>query len=320
MSMLRTGTACCAGLLLTAAGCGSGPGNAAPEYTEAGASAPRQAWSRRSPRTQATTSCRGSTDRSSPTGRPRSPSANAPSQGYLNDTDPAARRSTASAAARHPRLAWSWFRDNPVGFNGVPFVLFKTILDLDPEHAEPDAAPDRPHLEARGAAARRIRRRRHALDARSHRRRPQARPTTWTASRARPASADRRCPTASRFENPRTFEPLSAAETTRLRRAAAGAPRLPEHQPAARQAARPPSTRTTGNAIAPDSAAPARMDRVFFSCAACHVGRVVVDGKMKFLPGMPNTEIEAQYYSKLLMLTARGAGRVGVRPASRQRR
>ena len=46
------------------------------------------------------------------------------------------------------------------------------------------------------------------------------------------------------------------------------------------------------------------MDRVFFSCAACHVGRVVVAGKMKFLPGMPNTEIEAQYYSKLLMLTA----------------
>ena len=45
------------------------------------------------------------------------------------------------------------------------------------------------------------------------------------------------------------------------------------------------------------------MDRVFFSCAACHVGRVVVDGKMKFLPGMPNTQIEAQYYSKLLMLT-----------------
>ena len=29
----------------------------------------------------------------------------------------------------------------------------------------------------------------------------------------------------------------------------------------------------------------------------------MVAGKMKFLPGMPNTEIEAQYYSKLLMLT-----------------
>jgi hypothetical protein len=47
------------------------------------------------------------------------------------------------------------------------------------------------------------------------------------------------------------------------------------------------------------------MDRVFFSCAACHVGRVVVDGKMKFLPGMPNTQIEAQYYSKLLLYRPR---------------
>jgi hypothetical protein len=54
----------------------------------------------------------------------------------------------------------------------------------------------------------------------------------------------------------------------------------------------------------PGFGSPGAMDRVFFSCAACHVGRVVVDGKMKFLPGMPNTEIEGQYYSKLLMLTA----------------
>ena len=35
------------------------------------------------------------------------------------------------------RLAWSWFRDNPVGFNGMPFVLFKTMLDLDPNHGNP---------------------------------------------------------------------------------------------------------------------------------------------------------------------------------------
>ena len=36
MSMVRKGTACGAGLvLLTAWGCDSGPGNAAPEYTEA---------------------------------------------------------------------------------------------------------------------------------------------------------------------------------------------------------------------------------------------------------------------------------------------
>ena len=45
----------------------------------------------------------------------------------------------------------------------------------------------------------------------------------------------------------------------------------------------------------PGFGTPGSMDRVFFSCAACHVGRVVVNGKMKFLPGMPNTQIEAQY-------------------------
>ena len=58
------------------------------------------------------------------------------------------------------------------------------------------------------------------------------------------------------------------------------------------------------------------MDRVFFSCAACHVGRVMVSGKMKFLPGMPNTEVEAQYFSKLLMLTGAALVESGFDPAS----
>jgi hypothetical protein len=59
------------------------------------------------------------------------------------------------------------------------------------------------------------------------------------------------------------------------------------------------------------------MDRVFFSCAACHVGRVMVNGKMKFLPGMPNTQIEAQYYSKLLMLTGAALVKSGFDVTSR---
>ena len=66
----------------------------------------------------------------------------------------------------------------------------------------------------------------------------------------------------------------------------------------------------------PGFGSPGSMDRVFFSCAACHVGRVVVDGKMKFLPGMPNTEIEAQYFSKLLMLTAAALVESGFDPQS----
>lgn len=61
---------------------------------------------------------------------------------------------------------------------------------------------------------------------------------------------------------------------------------------------------------------PGTLDRVFLSCAACHVGRVVVAGRMTFLPGMPNTEIEAQYYSKLLMLTGAALVESGFNPAS----
>jgi hypothetical protein len=67
----------------------------------------------------------------------------------------------------------------------------------------------------------------------------------------------------------------------------------------------------------PGFGTPGSMDRVFFSCAACHVGRVVVNGKMKFLPGMPNTQIEAQYYSKLLMLTGASLVRSGFDVTSR---
>jgi hypothetical protein len=44
---------------------------------------------------------------------------------------------------------------------------------------------------------------------------------------------------------------------------------------------------------------------------------VAVAGKIRFLPGMPNTEIEAQYYSKLLMLTAAALVQSGFDPAAR---
>jgi mono/diheme cytochrome c family protein len=46
------------------------------------------------------------------------------------------------------------------------------------------------------------------------------------------------------------------------------------------------------------------LDRVFFSCAACHVGRVnTKEHGIVHLPGAPNTEVQAQYFSELLMLT-----------------
>src|ERR1700716_2304745 len=58
-------------------------------------------------------------------------------EGYLDDTDPVRAEKYGFRSGQNPRLAWSWFRNNPVGFNGVPYVLFKTILDLDPDDRNP---------------------------------------------------------------------------------------------------------------------------------------------------------------------------------------
>ncbi len=56
---------------------------------------------------------------------------------YLNDTDPARAATYGFRSGQNPKVAWSWFKDNPVGFNGVPFVLFKTLIDLDPNDENP---------------------------------------------------------------------------------------------------------------------------------------------------------------------------------------
>src|SRR5687768_12041956 len=58
-------------------------------------------------------------------------------QSYLEDADAGRAGKYGFRDGQNPRLAWSWFRDNPVGFNGVPYVLFKTLIDLDPNHPNP---------------------------------------------------------------------------------------------------------------------------------------------------------------------------------------
>ena len=155
---------------------------------------------------------------------------------YLNDTDPARAEKYGFRSGQNPQLAWSWFRDNPVGFNGVPFVLFKTISRSRSEPREPDAPLDRADLEARSG-----------VPARS-----EATGARWTIDHigmgpnpadyvdgvARPAGERQSpLPFGFAFENPRSFEPLSAAETKAVRRTAAGPPRVSEHEPARREAA-----------------------------------------------------------------------------------
>jgi hypothetical protein len=234
--------------------------------------------------------------------------------GYLNDADPARAEKYGFRSGQNPRLAWSWFRNNPVGFNGVPFVLLKTILDLDPNHQNPTLR-----------AIARIWKHEASVPAVAG-----TSATSWTLDHigvgpdpsdyvegvARPAGERQSpLPFGFAFENPRSFEPLSPTERT-ADDARLLARRVFQNTSLLIAKARTADKEENWERDRLGFGSPGTLDRVFFSCAACHVGRVMVSGKMKFLPGMPNTEIEAQYYSKLLMLTGAALVESGFDPAS----
>lgn len=233
---------------------------------------------------------------------------------YLDDADPGRAGKYGFRSGQNPRLAWSWFRNNPVGFNGVPFVLFKTILDLDPNHENPTLR-----------AIARIWKREAIVPAA-----PGTAGAAWTLDHigvgpgpsdyvngvARPADQRQSpLPFGLAFENPRSFEPLSAGERTAAD-ARLLARRVFKNTSLLIAKVRTADKEENWERDRPGFGSPGTMDRVFFSCAACHVGRVMASGKMKFLPGMPNTQIEAQYYSKLLMLTGAALVASGFDPAS----
>jgi hypothetical protein len=222
-------------------------------------------------------------------------------EAYLSDADPGHAERYGFRAGQNPRLAWDWFQNNPVGFNGIPFVVLKTILDLDPNHPNP--------------SLRNIARiwKRQATVPGSSGSSPawtldhvglQPNPADYAEGVVRPPSERRSpLPFGFAFENPRAFEPLSSAEL------AAYDARLLARRVFTNTSLLIAKTRTAEHEEnwerdRANFGSPGSLDRVFFSCAACHVGRVLVSGRMKFLPGMPSTEIETQYYSKLLMLTS----------------
>ena len=232
---------------------------------------------------------------------------------YLNDADPARAEKYGFRSGQNPQLAWSWFRDYPVGFNGVPFVLFKTILDLDPNDANPALQK-----------IARIWKHQSAMPIGSG---PSASwtldhlgvgpsPSDYVDGIARPPSERQSpLPFGFAFENPRTFEPLSDLELKR-RDAELRVKSVFQNTSLLIAKLKTADQEEEWEADRTGFGTPGTLDRVFFSCAACHVGRVVVGGKMKFLPGMPNTEIEAQYYSKLLMLTSAALVESGFDPTS----
>jgi len=232
---------------------------------------------------------------------------------YLNDSDPAHAEKYGFRSGQHPRLAWNWFLDNPVGFNGVPFVVLKTIFDLDPNHPNPTL---------RSIA--RIWKREAKVPV------PGAAGPAWTMDHigigpnprdyvdgvARPAGERQSpLPFGFAFENPKVFEPVSSAEIAVLDGRLL-ARRVFQNTSLLIAKLKQTHTEENWERDRPGFGTPGALDRVFLSCSACHVGRVVVDGKMKFLAGMPNTEIEAQYYSKLLMLTSAALVASGFDPAS----
>jgi hypothetical protein len=235
-------------------------------------------------------------------------------QGYLDDDDAGHAEKYGFRSGQNPRLAWAWFRDNPVGFNGVPFVLLKTILDLDPNHENPTLR-----------TIARIWKRQATVPAGSG-----VPGETWTFDHIGigpnpsdyvdgmalpPDQRKSPLPYGFAFENAGSFEPLSAAET-KVYDGRLLARRVFQNTSLLIAKLRTADTEENWEKDRPGFGSPGSMDRVFFSCAACHVGRVMVSGKMKFLPGMPNTEVEAQYYSKLLMLTSAALVESGFDPAS----
>ena len=177
-------------------------------------------------------------------------------EGYLDDADPVRAEKYGFRSGQNPRLAWSWFRNNPVGFNGVPFVLLKTILDLDPNHQNPTLR-----------AIARIWKREAIVPAGSGT--PAA---TWTLDhigvgpepvrlrRRRGTPGERAAVAAAvriRVREPALVRAAVRRRDDGRRRTAAGATRLSEHEPADRQAANRGQGGELGARPARVSAAPA---------------------------------------------------------------
>ncbi|MFK8028945.1 MAG: hypothetical protein AB8G18_01785 [Gammaproteobacteria bacterium] len=267
--------------------------------------------------------------------------------------------------AQNPKLGWKWFEESPVGFGGVPFVMLKTIMDLDAkncktrrydlcEMAEIWKRPatiefglkglERSNLDHLGFGPHPDDYKNGVAVAPTNRKWPL--PYGMVFQSGNPKYVDDDGPF---FEPIETLDRIvnspdsliedfirersgvnddqlsPAAKRRYLRKALKVLLKNPKTSlkvallagkislfnmnviNEAFEKSRPPYAENYEDDYSAFGKT-AGMDRVFFSCAACHVGRVMVDNpgapaRMVHLPGSPNTEIEVQYYSKLLMLT-----------------
>ena len=246
---------------------------------------------------------------------------------YLNDTDPERAKQYKFKQGHNPSLAWNWFTQHPIGYGGLPNVLLQTILSLDP------ASESDPHLKKiahiwkkRSVIPDEADKLIYTLDHLGFGPNPE---DYFDGLAKAPNDRSHRLPNGLVYDPDVEPKPKSFVNQ-RLKIMRDGiigsfikrldpdySPKIAELVVLARGKLR---NKLHGGEINYDTEVdlmqePPPVDAVFFACSGCHQGRVIVDGemdadgnivkpgRMKFLPGMPNTEVEAQYFSQLLMET-----------------
>lgn len=246
---------------------------------------------------------------------------------YLFDTDPVRAEKYSFREGHNPSLAWNWFTEHPIGYGGVPYVLLQTILSLDPaSESNPDLKAIANIWKKRSVIPDEADQEIYTLDHLGF----GPNPADYFDGQAK-APGER----AYRLPNGLVYDPEIEPKNkffidTRLKVMRDGiignffkwlnpdyTPEVAELAVLARGKLR---DKLHGGDLDYEKDVdkmqePPHVDAVFFACSGCHQGRVIVGGemdaegnivkpgRMKFLPGMPNTEVEAQYYSQLLMET-----------------
>jgi mono/diheme cytochrome c family protein len=264
---------------------------------------------------------------------------------YLRINDSGAAQRYGFTNGHTPAIAWKWFEDSPVGFGGVPYVLWKTIAMLeDNEDYYTRLASNATEVAKRSslytdltssvgaptpkfdlneiAALRAVARLWHQPSPVSGERNLDHIGLLPHPGNYR-KSGDSYSPTFQAVQDPRIQKELLPYGMTYE----SGPGSLPTESKA--KLLKELSGKVSGFAQVKTKLAinkfvwekrgyneseddkpetfgkPSKYDNVFFSCAACHVGRVVTeDGGIRHMYGAPNTEIEAQYYSQILRDTA----------------
>ncbi len=249
---------------------------------------------------------------------------------FINDTDPDRAKTYGFRAEHTPKLAWNWFDNHPIGYGGIPYVLLQTILSLDP------ATETNPHL----LAIAKVWKKKSVIPSETGKEiytidhlgfGPH--PDDYENGVAKdPSQRSHLLPNGLVYDPTVEVENLTDIDgrLNRMRDGLAGKfvkgfmalfgvnyePKVGALVVLAHGKLR---KELHGDDIDYEKEhhrfqqAP-KVDPVFFSCTGCHVGRVIVGGelnnqgevvepgKMKFMPGMPNTEAETQYFSADMML------------------